>query len=77
MKKIDKHSIIVMFMYKAFIDPDKCMLCSKCASAASCSLKAIFRISDEEPYAVDMTFCRGCGDCTAKCPARAVVLRNS
>lgn len=64
-------------MQKAFIDPEKCLRCSKCHASSVCPVGAIFRIDDEEPSIVDPKFCHGCGDCITKCPSNAVILKNS
>ena len=63
-------------MTKAYIDPQKCVRCNNCQAAKACPIKAIFRISAEEPNVVEASLCRGCGDCTAPCVAKAVVLKE-
>ena len=63
-------------MTKAYINPQSCIRCDDCKAAKACPLKAIFRISAEEPNFVNPTFCRGCGDCIARCGAKAVVLKE-
>ncbi len=63
-------------MQKAYILPDKCIRCPKCAAAKACPVKAVFHISDEDPNVVDVNLCHGCGDCVSKCPAKAVILRD-
>jgi len=62
---------------KAIIDSKKCMQCKKCIVATACPIKAVFRISDEEPTFIDMKLCHGCGLCAAKCPEGAVIMRES
>lgn len=61
---------------KAIIDPNKCIHCSKCNVARECPIKAVFRIADDEPAAIDMALCHGCAVCVAACPHNAVVLRE-
>lgn len=67
----------MFIMQKAFIDSDKCLRRSKCHTLSACPVGAIFRIDDEEPSIVEPNLCPGCGDCKAKCPADAVILKNS
>ncbi len=62
---------------KAIIDPTKCILCKRCGVARECPVKAVFRIADDEPAFIDMKLCHGCGLCAAKCPAKAVIMRES
>ncbi len=62
---------------KAIIDAAKCVCCKKCTVAAVCPIKAVFRISDDEPAIVDMNLCHGCGMCLTRCPAKAVELKES
>ncbi len=62
---------------KAIINPEECICCEKCAVAKACSIKAVFRLGEGEPAVVDMSLCHGCGLCAAKCPADAVVLKES
>ncbi len=64
-------------MTKAYIDPAKCVHCSKCQAAKACPIKAIFRISVEEPNIEEASLCRGCGDCVASCFGKAIVLKES
>ena len=64
-------------MQKAFIDPDKCIRCSTCHAISACAVGAIFRIDDEEPSIVDPNLCHGCGDCKPRCPADAVIFKDS
>ncbi|MGD6807669.1 MAG: 4Fe-4S binding protein [Candidatus Bathyarchaeia archaeon] len=61
---------------KAIIDPTKCILCKRCAVSRECPVKAVFRIADDEPAAVDVSLCHGCGVCAAVCPGHAVVLKE-
>jgi Pyruvate/2-oxoacid:ferredoxin oxidoreductase delta subunit len=61
---------------KAIIDPTKCIQCSKCHVAKECPIKAVFRISDDEPAVVDMALCHGCGICIAACPSKAVTIKE-
>jgi ferredoxin len=63
-------------MPRAYIDPEKCTRCPKCYASRVCPIKAIFKISDDEPSVVDMATCHGCGDCVDACPAKAVVLKE-
>jgi len=61
---------------KAYVEPEKCIRCNECSAVRGCSIRAIFRISVEDPTVVDPKLCRGCGDCIAKCPAKAIILKN-
>jgi heterodisulfide reductase subunit A len=63
-------------MQKAFITPDKCLRCSKCHAAIVCPYNAIFRIDCEDPNIVESNLCRGCGVCVARCPSKAIKLKN-
>jgi heterodisulfide reductase subunit A len=62
---------------KAIIDAPKCLCCEKCKVAKACPVKAVFRISSDEPAFIDMNLCHGCGLCAAACPANAVTLKES
>ena len=64
-------------MKVAFIDPEKCIKCKKCAAAGVCPLKIIFQIDTDEPAVIDSGSCHGCGDCIPKCPAKAIVLKDA
>jgi MinD superfamily P-loop ATPase len=80
--KNPKRGIIALFfqvkaMHKAFIDPEKCGHCVECKAAKACHLKAIIRIDFSEPSVVETTYCRGCGDCMAKCNLAAIVLKTA
>ncbi len=61
---------------KAIIDATKCKMCKKCLVAKECPIKAVFRISDDEPAVVDMRLCHGCGVCAAACPSNAVTIKE-
>lgn len=63
-------------MKVAFVDPEKCIKCTKCAAAVVCPLKIIFRIDVDEPAVVEFG-CHGCGDCIPKCPVNAIVLKDA
>ena len=67
----------VRAMHKAFIDPEKCGHCIECKAAKACSLRAIIQIDLSEPHVVDASYCRGCGDCMAKCNSAAIVLKTT
>ena len=75
-KKPKTDRIRELKMQKAFIEPEKCIHCSKCKIEAICPPRAIFCIDKEEPRIVDPNLCHGCGDCLSECPAHAVTLRN-
>ncbi|MGD6810693.1 MAG: 4Fe-4S dicluster domain-containing protein [Candidatus Bathyarchaeia archaeon] len=64
-------------MYKAYIDPNKCIRCPTCGAARACPPKAIFRIDTNDPNVVEVALCHGCGDCTSKCPGNAIELKKS
>jgi MinD superfamily P-loop ATPase len=64
-------------MYKAYIDPDKCVRCPNCQAAKVCPPKAIFRIDRDDPNFVETNLCHGCGDCISRCPANAVELKKT
>jgi len=52
----------------AFIDDEKCIQCSKCASA--CRFDAI------KDFTVDSVLCEGCGVCAHICPVEAIELQE-
>lgn len=59
-------------MFKAFIDPKKCLRCLECEAAKVCPVNAIFRIDRNDPNFVEARLCHGCGDCIAKCVGEAI-----
>ncbi len=62
-------------MNKAFIDPQRCKQCDDCQAGKACPINAIFSIDNVDPRVIEMTQCRGCGDCATKCVANAISLR--
>ncbi len=57
--------------YEAFIDPQLCGRCGRCADV--CRFGAIVRPgSRQEPWRVDAMFCEGCGACERVCPRGAI-----
>ena len=61
-------------MRKAVVSPEMCHMgiCSICPARQMCPTKAIVRIDDDEPVAIDATLCRGCGKCVVTCPWQAI-----
>ncbi len=61
-------------MQKAVIVPEACqpLHCPTCLARQTCPPKAIIRLDQDEPAAVDYGRCRGCGKCVAICPWGAI-----
>ena len=63
-------------MLKATVAPKVCRpgACPACLARLVCPTKAILRLDQDEPVAVDLTLCRGCGKCVAVCPWHAIAV---
>ena len=63
-------------MLKAVIDYECCAAyaCDKCRARQICEPRAIIKIDSDEPAAVELSHCTGCGDCVTACPARAITI---
>lgn len=64
-------------MYKAIINPDKCIRCPICTAARAYPPKAIFRIDNDDPNIVEPELCHGCADCVSKCVGNAIELKKA
>ena len=55
-------------------EADRCFSCGRCTHCDTCLVFCpdgiIFR--DDENYAIDRAYCKGCGICVAECPRRAM-----
>jgi len=60
----------IVLDYQACIDEK----CSGCPARSSCDTRAIVKIDEGEPAAIDHSMCTGCGDCVSICPAKAISL---
>jgi len=57
----------------AWVDPDKCISCMTCVHI--CPYMAP-RVGEENKAEIQGAICRGCGSCSAECPAKAITLRH-
>jgi Fe-S-cluster-containing hydrogenase component 2 len=64
-------------MLRAEVSMEVCQGCSPCPARRICRLKALMQIDPGEPAVVELTRCRGCGDCVAACPYAAIAIRNA
>ena len=62
----------------AMVRPEKCepKMCERgrCVARKQCPTKAIVQLDPGEMPQIDPSLCRGCSDCLAACPARAIIL---
>lgn len=63
-------------MKKNTVDYNKCNKCTKCVARKSCPTKALFKLDIDEPAAVDIQLCYGCGKCVPVCPHDALSVRD-
>ncbi|MCK5784833.1 MAG: CoB--CoM heterodisulfide reductase iron-sulfur subunit A family protein, partial [Desulfobacterales bacterium] len=56
------------------IDPQRCMGCSQCETV--CFYGAIFYNPAMNVYEVNEALCKGCGNCAATCPNKAISLKH-
>ena len=63
-------------MRKASVNYDNCKYCKKCLATKACPTKALFRLDDDEPVAVDLQLCYACGKCIAECPFNTIYLKE-
>ncbi len=60
-------------MTKSFIRAEKCLCCSECCAAKTCTSRAIFRLDAKEPAIIEAQFCRGCSVCIKVCKGGAIM----
>lgn len=63
-------------MLRAEVNGEVCRGCSPCSARRVCKIKALMQIDAGEPAVIDLTRCRGCGDCLPACPYAAILIRN-
>jgi heterodisulfide reductase subunit A len=56
------------------VDPDRCAACLVCVRV--CPFGAPF-INENNVSEIRPADCRGCGICTAECPAQAIALKHT
>jgi len=61
----------------ALFEARRCLSCGNCFSCDNCfgvcPDNAVFKLDDpNEPYAIDLDYCKGCGICAAECPCGAI-----
>ena len=63
-------------MMQAYISADNCQAHERCPARKKCPTKALVQLDPGEVAAINTSLCRGCGDCVAACPERAIGLRQ-
>jgi NADPH-dependent glutamate synthase beta subunit-like oxidoreductase len=61
----------------ALYEARRCLSCGNCFSCDNCygvcPDNAVLKLMDpDEPYAIDLDYCKGCGICAAECPCGAI-----
>jgi NADPH-dependent glutamate synthase beta subunit-like oxidoreductase len=61
----------------ALYEARRCLSCGNCFSCDNCygvcPDNAVVKLDDpDEPYAIDLDYCKGCGICAAECPCGAI-----
>jgi heterodisulfide reductase subunit A-like polyferredoxin len=64
-------------MLRAEVNEAACQACVPCLARRVCKIKALMQIDAGEPAMIDVTRCRGCGDCMHACPHAAIVMGNA
>jgi Fe-S-cluster-containing hydrogenase component 2 len=64
-------------MLRAEVNGEKCKACAPCLARQVCKTKALMQIDAGEPAIIDVTRCRGCGDCMHACPYAAIAMGNA
>ncbi len=64
-------------MPKAVIDVKKCLRCNPCSAAEAYPVKAIEKIEPDEPPAIDISACFGCGECVEDCKEGAIWIEKN
>jgi len=63
-------------MLRAEVNEAACQACAPCVARRVCKIKALMQIDPGEPAMIDVTRCRGCGDCMRACPHAAIGISN-
>jgi NADPH-dependent glutamate synthase beta subunit-like oxidoreductase len=63
----------------AVFEARRCLSCGNCFSCDNCFSvcpdNAVLKLADpDEPYRIDLDFCKGCGICAAECPSGSIVM---
>ena len=64
-------------MLRAEVNEAACQACVPCQARRVCKIKALMQIDAGEPALIDVTRCRGCGDCMRACPHAAIMMSNA
>ena len=64
-------------MLRAKVNGQVCRACQPCPARRVCRIKALMLIDDDERLVVDLTRCRGCGDCLGACPYAAIAMQSA
>jgi MinD superfamily P-loop ATPase len=64
-------------MLRAEVNEAACQACVPCLARRVCKIKALMQIDPGEPALIDVTRCRGCGDCLRACPHAAIGMSDA
>ncbi|MHB9112451.1 MAG: 4Fe-4S binding protein [Thermoleophilia bacterium] len=59
-------------MQLARVEANTCSGHKSCPARKACPTKALFQMDPGEVVTVNGSLCRGCGDCVAACPEKAI-----
>ena len=63
-------------MQQAVVNVDKCSAHDKCPAREACPTRALLQMDPGEIAVVNGALCRGCGNCVAACPDKAIKVRS-
>jgi len=64
-------------MQLAEVRAERCTGHKKCPAGKACPTKALLQLDPGETATVDVSLCRGCGDCVSACPDQAINIRQA